>query len=86
MTSLAAQVSMLYNLGAWMPRGDISGRHLPQETLSDRIDKFSLFSLRAALQFDLQCVVLSSPQRTTSVFTLYSPISKSVVGVLNINS
>jgi len=53
---------------------DISGCHLPQESLSDRIAKFSLFSLRAVLQLDLQCVVSFSPQRTTSIFTFYSPI------------
>jgi len=54
--------------------GDISGCHLLQESLSDRIAKFSLFSLRAVLQLDLQSVVSLSPQRTTSVFILYSLI------------
>ena len=94
-TSLAAQVWMLFNLGAWMPRGAFRVVTC-HRNLSDRIAKFSLFSLRAVLQLDLQRVVSLSPQRIASVFTLYSPIyynnkpvtftPQSVVGVLNTNS
>ena len=46
MMSLATQALMLFNLGVWMPRGTFLVVTL-QESLSDHIAKFSLFSLRA---------------------------------------
>jgi hypothetical protein len=95
-TSLAAQVSMLFNIGVWMPRGDISGCHLPQESLSDRIAKFfcspyeryynliysALFHYHPNVLHQYLCCIL----RSTTTINQYHLLPKSVVGVLNINS
>jgi len=46
MTSLATQSSTLFKQGVGISWGGILGRHLLQESLSDLMAKFSLFSLR----------------------------------------
>jgi len=61
---------MLFNVGGFDTSGYISGCHLLQESLSDRIAKYSLFSQRAVLQLDLQCVASLTPQ-----LYIYIPIN-----------
>jgi len=83
---------LLFNVGGLDASGDISGCHLQQESLSDRIAKYSLFSVRAVLQLDLQSFesieplffILNSDQLTT--INQYHLLPKCTVGFLNINS
>ena len=55
--------------------GDILGRHVPQESLSDRIAKFPLFFLRAALttQFTARCFI--TPTQYISYFIVFSDLT-----------
>ena len=73
MTSLDVHFSMLFNQGFGMPCGTFWVVTC-YRNLSDRIAKFSFFSLRAVLRLNLQCVASLSPQRNTSFIPLYFPI------------